>query len=136
MAAGSLITSDAPAQVQLTDGAFLPQFLAAIQKATGGAFNKMRLMMPQSSYATAHMDLVRNHEELAKAQRMTGAAEAGKHRAGMVGTNEAFAVQHKTLNGLLGDVRQTLKGVAITTLTDDKGAPCLAHVLSVHQAHR
>src|SRR5438067_4588977 len=34
----------------------------------------MRLMTPQSSYATTLMGLVRNHEELAKAQRMTGAA--------------------------------------------------------------
>jgi hypothetical protein len=52
------------------------------------------------------------------------------------GVIEAFAAQQKTLNGMLGDFRQRLKGVAVTALTDDKGAPCLAHVLSVHQAHR
>src|SRR2546423_14070225 len=95
------------------DGAFLPQFLGDIQKATGGDFNKIRAIMPQSSYATALMGLVRNHEELANAQRMTGAAEAGKHVAGMVGTNEAFAAQQKTLAGQMGDFKQVVKDTSI-----------------------
>ena len=95
------------------DGAFLPQFLNDIQKATGGDFNKIRAIMPQSSYATALMGLVRNHDELAKAQRMTGAAEAGKHVAGMVGTNEAFAAQQKTIAGQMGDFKQVVKDTSI-----------------------
>jgi hypothetical protein len=62
------------------DGAFLPQFLADVHKATGGDFNKMRLMMPQSSYATALMGLVRNLPDRACARGCGSSAKARHER--------------------------------------------------------
>src|SRR5207244_12645915 len=75
------------------DGAFLPQFLTDIQTATGGDFNKIRSIMPQSSYATALMALVRNQGQLGRVQTLTGAAQAGRTVPGLVGTEEAYAAQ-------------------------------------------
>jgi TP901 family phage tail tape measure protein len=108
------------------NGAFLPQFLADIQTATGGDFNKIRAIMPQSSYATALMAVVRNHEQLGKVQTLTGAAEQGRKAPGMVGTNEAFAAQQRTVQGQLKDLQQTAHVAAITLGT--ALLPAVTHV--------
>jgi TP901 family phage tail tape measure protein len=88
------------------NGAFLPQFLADITKASqGGDFNLIRQMMPQSSYATALAALIKFRGELQRIQATTSAAQAGQMLPGMTGTNEAFLAWSKTVNGQLTIMR-------------------------------
>jgi TP901 family phage tail tape measure protein len=95
------------------DGAFLPQFLADIQKATGGDRVKIGGIMTQQSYANALQALVRFGGELGKIQAMTGAAQAGQMMPGMTGTNEAFTAWTTTTNAKLQVLRGTLNSVAV-----------------------
>lgn len=95
------------------NGAFLPQFLADIGKATGGNANKLSSIMTQSSYEAALKALVQNAAQLAKIQVLTSAAQAGLKVPGLTGTNEAFAAQQKTLAGQMADFSATLNVIAI-----------------------
>lgn len=97
-----------------TDGAFLPQFLADIAKAShGGDFNLIRQMMPQSSYATALAALIKFRTELQHIQTTTTAAQNGQMLPGMTGTNEAFTNWSKTINGQLTIMRGTFDALAV-----------------------
>lgn len=95
------------------NGAFLPQFLADIQKATGGDFNKVRAIMPQSSYATALEGLLRNLKDVQRVQALTDAAQAGRKAPGMVGTNEAFAAWSTTVDAQMKILHGTFSSLSV-----------------------
>jgi TP901 family phage tail tape measure protein len=105
------------------DGAFLPQFLADINKATsdpaainayGSSAAALHAIMSQSQHRGVLEALTRNRPELEKVAAVTSAAQAGQHMAGMVGTNEAFAAQQKTLAAQMKDLHATVNAAPIS----------------------
>lgn len=96
------------------DGAFLPQFLADVAKATGGDQNKVFSLLPLKGYGDAFAALIQNQKQLNDIQGFTSAAEAGIVLPGMTGTMEAFAKQQHTLIGEVQDLRGSLMSTAQT----------------------
>src|SRR5579872_7243723 len=96
------------------DGAFLPQFLADIAKATQGDPNKIALVMTQTNtYGRALRALVLNQAELARVTRLTTAAQAGQRIPGLTGTNEAFAAWQKTTSAQFQILKGTFESLSV-----------------------